>query len=129
MAVVMQTTTTPAAIAVNTLSRKVPRFTAPPDNSQPRQPKERTEPMTTYTLRNGDVVTSKDGINPTIYVNRTQAYKAAAKIEGATVIHRGRPFYVCLSLASSVVPSALTGNPKSDSDSPGHNEPTNGAQL
>ncbi len=52
----------------------------------------------TYTLnQTGETVTSKTGEWPTIYTNRTQAYRAAAKIEGATVIQRGRPFYVRLS--------------------------------
>lgn len=50
--------------------------------------------MNTYTLRQGDVVTSKDGDWPTQYTNRTQAARAAAKIPGADVIQRGRPFYV-----------------------------------
>ena len=50
--------------------------------------------MTTYRLRSGDLVTSKDGSWPTQYTNRTQAARAAAKIDGAEVIVRGRPFYV-----------------------------------
>lgn len=56
--------------------------------------------MKTYTLRSGDVVTSKYGDWPTQYTNRTQADRAAAKIPGAVVIQRGRPFYVCVQLAS-----------------------------
>ena len=52
--------------------------------------------MKTYKLRSGDLVTSKDGLWPTQYTNRTQAERAAAKIPGATVIVRGRPFYVKL---------------------------------
>jgi hypothetical protein len=63
--------------------------------------------MTTYTLSCGDVVTSKDGEWPTQYANRTQAYKAAAKVNGATVIQRGRPFYVCLKLAHSITNDAV----------------------
>lgn len=51
---------------------------------------------TTYTLRSGDIVTAKTNDWPTQYANRTQAQKAAAKIPGATVIQRGRPFYVKL---------------------------------
>lgn len=50
--------------------------------------------MTTYTLNTGDVVTAKTSDWPTQYANRTQAQKAAAKIPGAEVIQRGRPFYV-----------------------------------
>lgn len=50
----------------------------------------------TYRLRSGEYVTSKDGDWPTQYTNRTQAERAAAKIDGATVIQRGRPFYVKL---------------------------------
>jgi hypothetical protein len=52
--------------------------------------------MNTYRLRSGDVVTSKDGTWPTQYTNRTQAQRAADKIPGATMIQRGRPFYVRL---------------------------------
>ena len=52
--------------------------------------------MKTYTLRNGDVVTSKDGKWSTMYTNLTQARNAAAKIAGAEVIQCGRPFYVRL---------------------------------
>jgi hypothetical protein len=53
--------------------------------------------MKNYTLhRTGETVTSKDGEWPTQYANRTQAERAAAKIEGAEVIQRGRPFYVRL---------------------------------
>jgi hypothetical protein len=52
--------------------------------------------VTTYTLRSGDVVTAKTADWPTQYANRAQAERAAAKIPGATVIQRGRPFYVCL---------------------------------
>ena len=54
------------------------------------------DPVRTYTLRSGDVVTSKDGKWPKQYANRTGAEKAAAKIPGADVIQRGRPFYVRL---------------------------------
>jgi hypothetical protein len=50
----------------------------------------------TYRLRSGELVTSKDGEWPTQYTNRTQAARAAAKIPGAQVIVRGRPFYVQL---------------------------------
>ncbi len=50
--------------------------------------------MLTYKLRNGDLVTSKDGTRPITYANRTQARKAASAIPGADVIVRGRPFYV-----------------------------------
>lgn len=55
----------------------------------------------TYTLRTGEVVTSKDGEWPTQYANRTQATRAAAKL-GGEVIQRGRPFYV--RLAEHVIP-------------------------
>jgi hypothetical protein len=48
----------------------------------------------TYRLRSGELVTSKDGTWPTQYTNKTQALKAAAKIPGAEMIQRGRPFYV-----------------------------------
>jgi hypothetical protein len=48
----------------------------------------------TYRLRSGDLVTSKDGSWPTQYTNKTQALRAAAKIAGAEMIQRGRPFYV-----------------------------------
>lgn len=47
-----------------------------------------------YKLRNGQSVLSKDGSRPVTYANRTQAERAAAKIPGAEVIVRGRPFYV-----------------------------------
>lgn len=49
---------------------------------------------TTFVLRSGDIVTSKDGSWPTQYANFTQARAAAAKIPGAEVIQRGRPIYV-----------------------------------
>src|SRR5262245_21716817 len=52
--------------------------------------------MNSYRLRSGEYVTSKDGDWPTQNTNRTQAERAAAKIAGATVIQRGRPFYVKL---------------------------------
>jgi hypothetical protein len=52
--------------------------------------------MDTYKLRSGETVTSKDGDWPTQYANRTQATRAAEKIPHATVIQRGRPFYVRL---------------------------------
>lgn len=48
----------------------------------------------TYRLRTGELVTSKSGTWPTQYTNRTQAQRAADKIDGAEVIVRGRPFYV-----------------------------------
>lgn len=50
--------------------------------------------MATYRLRSGELVTSKTGSWPVQYTNRTQARVAAAKIPGAEVIVRGRPFYV-----------------------------------
>jgi hypothetical protein len=59
--------------------------------------------METYTLSDGTTVTSKDGEWPTQYTNRTQANNAAAKIEGAEVIQRGRPFYVRLPKVSANV--------------------------
>ncbi len=62
--------------------------------------------MMTYKLKSGELVTSKDGDWPTQYANRTQATKAAAKIAGATVIQRGRPFYVCLDLIRSWIEPA-----------------------
>jgi len=52
------------------------------------------EDTVTYRLRSGDLVTSKDGKWPTQYTNKTQALRAAAKIAGAEMIQRGRPFYV-----------------------------------
>jgi hypothetical protein len=48
----------------------------------------------TVRLYAGDLVTSKDGEYPVTYANRTQAERAAAKIPGAVVIVRGRPFFV-----------------------------------
>ncbi len=50
--------------------------------------------MKTYRIHTGELVTSHDGEWPTQYTNRTQANKAAARIPGAEVIQRGRPFYV-----------------------------------
>jgi hypothetical protein len=52
--------------------------------------------MMSYRLRSGELVTAKTPDWPIQYANRTQAEKAAAKIPGACVIHRGRPFYVRL---------------------------------
>lgn len=52
----------------------------------------------TYTLSSGEVVTSKSGDWPTQYTNRSQAYRGASRLMiagvNATVIQRGRPFYV-----------------------------------
>lgn len=49
-----------------------------------------------FKLNCGIVVTSRDGEWPTQYANRTQAERAAAKIENAVVVHIGRPFYVAI---------------------------------
>lgn len=60
----------------------------------------------TYRLHSsGELVTSKDGQFGTMYTNRTQATRAAAKIVGAEAIHRGRPFYVKLPEPITPAPS------------------------
>lgn len=63
----------------------------------------------TYTLRTGEMVTSRNGEWPTQYANRTQATNAAAKIAGAQVIQRGRPFYVKLPSCQPTVPCECFG--------------------
>lgn len=59
------------------------------------------------TLRDGTVVLGKmykDEICACTYANRSQAQTAAAK-HGGQVIHRGRPFYVKLSVVRPEVAS------------------------
>ena len=65
--------------------------------------------MKRYTRQNGEVVAANAaGDFPKIYVNRTMAEQAAAKIPHASVIHRGRNFYVRLFADDIICPDGPT---------------------